>query len=80
MANRNVSDVIDKILEIIPSTEIILIDQLTEYNKSLWNQSPESLLSKENWVPFMNILNKNIPRINSDWKVKLVNIINNTEN
>jgi len=80
MANRNVSDVIDKILEIIPSTEIVLIDQLTEYNKSLWNQSPESLLSKENWVPFMNILNKNIPRINSDWKVKLVNIINNTEN
>jgi hypothetical protein len=78
MSDRDVTDVIEKILEIIPSTETVLIDQLTKYKDSLWNKAPEVLCARECWVPLMEILNKNVPRINTDWKVKLVNIINNT--
>uniref|UniRef100_A0A6C0JGB8 Uncharacterized protein n=1 Tax=viral metagenome TaxID=1070528 RepID=A0A6C0JGB8_9ZZZZ len=80
MSYRDVTCVIEKVLEIIPSDEVTIIDQLINYKSSLWNKAPEVLCTNECWGPLIEILNKNVTRINADWKVKLINIINNTEN
>ena len=74
---RKVNLVIDKLLEVIPSIEQKLINELVIYRDSLWNQSPESLYTKYNWQPLINILNNNITVIDCDWKKQLIHIVNN---
>jgi hypothetical protein len=68
MAYRNIIVVIDRLLTIIPSTENVLVKELVDYKKSIWNQAPETLYYKENWIPVGNILQRNITNFDSEWK------------
>lgn len=73
---RSIITVIDEMLEFIPSKEEYLIEQLNEFKNSLWNQAPEALLTSYNWIPVQNILNKYIKNVDTDWKLRLLNIFN----
>ena len=74
---RNVIDVILKVKKIIPDSENNLKNDLEIYLNTLWNQAPEVLVSKYCWIPFTQILNKNIPNLYKDWHFELNKIISN---
>jgi|UniRef100_A0A6C0DUE1 hypothetical protein len=76
---RSVSDIIPQLLAVIPETEKNLICDIKEFEKNLWNQAPEALRSSSFWVPLGNIFNKHIHNIDTDWKLKLLKIFNNSE-
>jgi hypothetical protein len=67
---RPVDITIKKLLQIIPKTETSLINEIESYKNSLWNQAPEAMYFRENWVPLQNILNRNILEIDCNWKKK----------
>lgn len=75
--NRYVNDVIKQVLNLIPASETKLISELQIYNSLLWNKPPEVLQDSYCWEPFINILNRNIPEINTVWQVAIKNIISN---
>jgi len=74
---RNVIDVILKVNKIIPDSESKIKNDLEIYLNTLWNQAPETLTSKHCWIPFINILNKNIPTLYKDWHIEIRKIITN---
>ena len=74
---NNVIDIYFKIKKIIPDNEIKLKNDLEIYISTLWNQAPEILVSKYCWIPFINILNDNIPNISKEWHFEIRKIINN---
>lgn len=78
---RSVSDIIPKLLEVIPENENEkdLINDIKEFERNLWNQPPEALRLSRFWVPLGNIFNKHIQNIDTDWKIKLLKIFNNSE-
>jgi hypothetical protein len=76
LPERSVDKIIKELLSVIPEKEEKLINELKKYNDSLWNQSPESLISGHLWILLENILNNNIQNIDEAWKVKLVKIFN----
>ena len=78
---RSVMHIIPQLLEIIPENENEkdLINDIKEFEKNLWNQAPEALRSSSFWIPLGNILNKHIHSIDTDWKMKLLKIFNNSE-
>lgn len=78
---RSVSDIIPKLLKIIPENENEkdLINDIKEFERNLWNQAPELLCFANFWIPLGNILNKHIHNIDTDWKIKLLKIFNNSE-
>jgi hypothetical protein len=73
---RSIITVINEMLEFIPLKEEYLIEQLNEFKNGLWNQAPEALLTGYNWIPVQNILNKYIKNVDTDWKLRLLNIFN----
>jgi len=75
--NRCVSEIIDKILNCIPTVEEQLRVEILTYQNSLWNKAPELLRTSECWAPLQIILNKNIQEIDADWKHKILRIYNN---
>ena len=75
---RSVSDIIPQLLAVIPETEKNLIYDVKEFEKNLWNQAPELLRSSSFWVTLGNIFNKHIHNIDTDWKLKLLKIFNNS--
>jgi len=75
--NRYVNDVIKQVIKLIPETETKLINELQIYNSSLWNKPPEVLQDSYCWEPFINILNRNIPEIDTVWQIVIKNIISN---
>jgi hypothetical protein len=79
MSSRSVSDIIPKLLEIIPSQEIDLINSLNQFNDTLWNKAPEILKSHICWIPLQDILNLYLKEIDNEWKEKLVKIFNNID-
>jgi len=70
--------VINQLLGAVPREQTVLLDALTNYRDSLWNQAPEARRTAELWRPFMALLNHHIPHIDTDWKQNMVNIVNNT--
>jgi len=78
MSDRNVVLVIKEIQPFIPQDETKLISEIQIYKDSLWNQAPERLKTSDCWLPFINILNNNIINVDTEWKRKLVSIINNS--
>ena len=79
MEGRNIIVVIDRLLTIIPSTENVLVKQLVDYKESLWNQAPEVLCCRENWIPAAMILQRNITDLDAEWKQTVNNIFINAE-
>jgi hypothetical protein len=74
--SRCVSEIIDKILNCIPTVEEQLRVEILTYQNSLWNKAPELLRTSECWAPLQIILNKNIQEIDADWKNNLLRIYN----
>ena len=74
---NNVIHVYRKINKIIPDDETKLKNELEIYISTLWNQAPELLASKYYWIPFIQILNENIPQIYKDWHFDIRKIIIN---
>jgi hypothetical protein len=62
---RDIESVYDKIIQIIPINKNTtkLIEELKDFIDTLWNKAPEVRRSAETFIPFMNILIKNIPNI-----------------
>lgn len=75
--SRCVSEIIDKILNCIPTVEEQLRIEILTYQNSLWNKAPELLRTTECWAPLQIILNKNIQEIEADWKSNVLRIYNN---
>jgi len=73
----NVIDIYLKIKKIIPEDETNIKNELEIYISSLWNKAPEVLVSKHCWIPFINILNDNIPNVYKDWHFEIKKIISN---
>jgi hypothetical protein len=68
---RDISVIIPQILRLVPEEELVLRHELTLYNESLFNQSPESRRTTYCWLPVQNILQKNIPTFQYDWQKKV---------
>ena len=74
---RDIFEVIAKILEIIPKEEMQLIKSLNNYLDKLEFMPPEYLFCYHSWGPLTDILNKNIPDVKEEWQIKIRDIINN---
>ena len=77
--NRDVTDIINKMFQIIPESETDLRGDLHSYYATLWNKAPEILSSYVSWKPLEKILNKNITAIDTDWKKKILQLFNNID-
>jgi|UniRef100_A0A6C0HDZ2 hypothetical protein len=75
--SRDVVQVMEKMLEIIPASEIELIDDIKIYKDALWNQAPEAKRTKDCWIPITSIMNHHITSIDSHWKIQLAKLFNN---
>jgi hypothetical protein len=78
---RQLKDVHDKIIKVIPENEIELIKELKKFIDSLWNLPPEITSSGNVYNPYFNILFRHIPDYfdlkdedDENWKVKCRNI------
>ena len=60
---RDIQDVYNKIIKIIPDDQIKIKSLLEEFINSIWNKAPEVRTGPETFVPFGNILINNIPNI-----------------
>lgn len=76
LSPRSVVDVMVKLLKIIPDNEIVLREEITKYNETLWNQSPEALKTDYCWMPLQLIMNRNVKEIDTEWKKELLRIFN----
>ena len=73
---RDIFEVIVKILEVIPKDQEKLITSLNKYFDKLEFMPPEYLFGYYSWGPLGDILNKNIPEVKEDWQIKIRDIIN----
>ena len=78
---RDIEDVHKKIIVYIPDEKLELKNSLNEYIDSIWNLAPEIRSSAGTFVPYINILTQYLDKddINTDWNIKITNIINATE-
>jgi hypothetical protein len=76
---RKVTNVLTKILLIIPDSEKPLINALKKFENSLSHKAPELLRSLDCWVPFIEILNRFIPIKESEWHLKIKEILENKQ-
>jgi len=74
---RDVYDICEQILKIIPDTEQELIYQLMKFNETLWNKAPELRKTVTFWKPLENILQQNITSFDGDWQKKVLKLYNN---
>jgi hypothetical protein len=75
VVSADVSDVMKQMLEIIPTEETQLINDLTTFKEALWNQAPE-LRCTDFWIPMTSILQRNIEYIDEPWKIEVLKIFN----
>lgn len=70
----SIVDVINKILKIIPETEVDFINSLKNYGDGLWNIAPELLGNKEYFVRVASILNLFVGPLDEPWKISVKKI------
>lgn len=75
---RSVVAIINKLLEVIPSTETELVKAITDYRDSLWNIAPELLSDGYYWKPLARILGTYVNSLNEPWQQQLQKIFNDT--
>ena len=76
-SDRSITTVIDQLLQVIPQKETGLVNSLTEYKATLWNQAPEALKLSYNWEPVQRILMIHISSIDEPWQQTIVDIFSN---
>jgi hypothetical protein len=74
---RAVDDILEEVLQIIPTSETNLIVEINKFKDTLGNKAPEVLKGSDCWIPFIHILNRNIPDIKDDWQIKIRNLLAN---
>lgn len=77
---RNVYNIVNIIIEIIPLDQIKLKKELETFSHSLWNKSPEEIIhSPLLWSDLCIILNNNIETFDLDleWQKTIRDIVNN---
>ena len=72
---RLVSDILNKIMPLIPTTETKLFDDLNKFEQDLNYKADELQRGPECWIPFINILNYYIPN-----NQEIRNIVSGTTN
>jgi hypothetical protein len=78
--SRDVSLIIAEIINLIPNTEEKLLNEIIHYfDSNLAYKPPELRKSKYCWYPFIKILNRNIPNIETEWQNKILVIINESK-
>jgi hypothetical protein len=86
---RDVRNVIPRLLEIIPEDQLVLRGKITKFNdttiknvaprhKDMWNHAPE-VMNRIYFAELANILNECSPVIDTDWKRTLVKVFANEE-
>ena len=83
--SRSIVLVISQLLEVIPTTETELIQDIKNHKQELWNQAPEILegeltdaLPIHYWSDLGKILAKHIQSFDHKWQEQLLAIFNNT--
>ena len=77
---RDVYDICEMVMEIIPDTEIVLLQELRKFSNSLWNKAPELRKGSELWIQFGIILQQYIGEsFDKDWKMRVINIYNDKD-
>ena len=79
---RSISSVYQQILKVIPSEEIELRKELSEYIDGLWNIAPEAMCDSNVFIPFANILSKHIRSLEpgvDQWKFDVRDIFSGTK-
>jgi len=73
---RDIAEITEKILDMIPDSEVELIYQVRKFHDSLWNKALELRKSAVFWKHFANILNKNIDSFDEEWQKKILQLFN----
>ena len=73
---RDVVDICQKIIDIVPVSEATLLIQLLKFKDSLWNQAPELRKDATLWKPLGKILNQNIDSFDEEWQKKILILFN----
>jgi len=73
---RDVVDVINQMLEVIPISQTLLINELQIYKESIWNKAPEVRKTRNCFLPVQNLLSRHILFIDEDWKLEVLHIFN----
>jgi hypothetical protein len=76
---RHIDDVVIQIVALIPETDTDLIRKIKEFDKDLWNQSPELRNDRMFWKALTRTLQENITDIDTTWKEKIVKVFNGIE-
>ena len=71
----DVVEIIEKMLEIIPSEEKQLINDLQIYSDTLWNKAPE-VRCRDCWIPLTSILSNNDKVGDQPWKTEIIRLFN----
>lgn len=75
--SRNVYNIANTIIEIIPLDQIKLKKELEVFLHSLWNKSPEEIIySPILWSNLCIILNNNIKTFDLEWQKIIRDIVN----
>lgn len=75
VVSADVGDVMKQMLQVIPTDETQLINDLTIFKEALWNQAPE-VRGSHFWKPMTSILQRNIECIDEPWKVEVLKLFN----
>lgn len=76
---RNVIVIIGQVLDLIPETEVVLLNKIDKFNSKLIFKAPEILTHEDCWKPFLDILNKYIPNITEEWQIEIRDLVNGTK-
>ena len=76
-SQRDIFEVITKILEIIPKEQEKLIKSLNKYIDKLLFMPPEHMRSFYCWSALAEILNNSISDVKEDWQIKIRDVVNN---
>jgi hypothetical protein len=76
MEGRDIEKIIITVIEIVPKTEIQILEDLNKFKNDLVFRPPELRKSSYCWTPFINLLNNNIPEIKEDWQIKIRDVVN----
>jgi hypothetical protein len=73
---REIDDILAKIIEVIPKDETELISNIKNFDTDLWNQAPELRNSYVFWNALRSALIKDIPVLDTPWKQQVSKIYN----
>lgn len=89
VGDRNVRNVIQRLLEVVPEDQTLLREKIIEYNDTTikttsprhfdkWNKAPE-VMNRIYFQELGYILEENVGEIDAEWKIMLVKVFANQE-